>query len=136
MPHARAVDRLPRMVERASPNRIALVADDDALVRRVLGMALESDGWTVVEAPDAEAERAVLETAPITLCVMDRYLPGPELDIRLGDVMRRHPDVAVLVLSGDPEPTSCDAVQLTKPVDLATFRDGVRRAIDAGRARA
>lgn len=122
------------MAERGGPNRIALVADDDALIRRVLGLALESDGWTVVEAADAKAERAALDDLAVELCVLDRHLPGPSLDARIDEVSRRRPDAAVLVVSGDPEPTA-DAVQLTKPVDLATFRDGVRRAIDAVRTR-
>lgn len=135
MPRERGADRLPRMVERAGPNRIALVTDDDALIRRVLGMALESDGWTVVEADDAEAERAALDALSVGLCVMDRHLPGPSLEARIDDIARRHPDAAVLVLSGDPEPAGRDAVHLTKPVDLTTFRDGVRRAIDAVRTR-
>lgn len=135
MPHERGADRLPRMVERASPNRIALVTDDDALIRRVLRVALESDGWTVVEADDAHAERTALDDFAVELCVLDRHLPGPPLAERVDEVRRRRPDAAVLVLSGDPEPSDGTAVHLTKPIDLATFREGVRRALDAVRTR-
>lgn len=132
----RAEVRLPRMVARADPNRCALVTDDDALIRRVVAMALRSDGWTVVEAEDAESERAALEQHPVDLCVMDRHLPGAPLDDRIEGVHDTRPHAAVLVLSGDSEPTSVGAVQLAKPVDLATFRDGVRRALDGARSRA
>lgn len=131
----RGTDRLPRMVERASPNRIALVADDDALIRRVLRVALESDAWTVVEAADADAERTALDDFTVALCVLDRHLPGPPLAARVAEVRQRRPDAAVLVLSGDPEPAVGTAVQLTKPIDLATFREGVRRALAAVRTR-
>jgi DNA-binding NtrC family response regulator len=124
------------MAPRVGPNRTALVTDDDALIRRVVGMALESDGWAVIEAADAQAERAALEGCAVDLCVMDRHLPGPDLDARIDEVGRLRPDAAVLVLSGDPAAATSGVVQLAKPVDLDTFRRGVERAVDLARARA
>ena len=136
MAHPRVAARLTRMVERPGPNRIALVTDDDGLVRRVVGMALESDGWTVVEAADAEAERDALARMSVELCVMDRHLPGQALEARLADVALLRPRAAVVVLSGDPETVVSGAVQLVKPVELEAFQRGVERAVGIARTSA
>lgn len=93
-------------------------------------MALEADGWTVIEAADARVEAAALEESHVELCVMDAHLPGHGLATRLAAVRGRRPDAAVLILSGDPDVVAPDLVQLQKPVDLACFRAGVAHALD------
>lgn len=120
------------MVEPKRPIRIALVADDDALIRRVMAIALESDGWTALEAADGSATIEMLDSYEIDLCVMDRHMPGPPLESRLELVDRLRPRAGIVVLSGDahgPHPEG-RAVYLAKPVDIQDLRDGVARAMD------
>lgn len=124
------------MVEPGSPSRIALVSDDDALIRRVVAVALERDGWTVREAADAPTTIAVIESEAIQLCVLDRLIPGPSLEDRLEILARHRPGAAVIVLSGaEVEELPEGAVSLRKPVELAALRDGIDRALAAAEAR-
>lgn len=120
------------MAEPGSPSRIALVADDDALIRRVVGMALESDGWSVLEAGDAVAAIEKLKRHDVALCIMDRRMPGPSLERRLEILVRTRPRAAIVVLSGDGnESPPGEVVHLSKPVDLEDLRRGVVRALAA-----
>ena len=120
------------MVEPNRPIRIALVADDDALIRRVMAITLESDGWTALEAADGSATIEMLDTHEVDLCVMDRHMPGAPLESRLELIDRLRPQAGIVVLSGDadgPHPEG-RVVYLAKPVDIQELRDGVARAMD------
>jgi CheY-like chemotaxis protein len=125
------------MVELGSPSRLALVTDDDALIRRVVALALESDGWTVREAADGSAESDALERDAVDLCIMDRHVPGSSLESRLARVARVRPDAAIVVLSGDGDTSTGDGVvHLSKPVELQALRDGVTLALASAPRRA
>lgn len=94
-------------------------------------MALESTGWTVLEAADGATTIEVLSTTEIDLCVMDRYMPGTPLDSRLEFLGRLHPRAAVVVLSGDSRErprASDDVVYLGKPINLDDLHNGVAQA--------
>lgn len=118
------------MADRGSPKRIALVADDDVLVARVVATALRIEGWTVLTAIDGFAAMSAIAEHPLSLCIMDRFMPGPALEIRLAEVSRRRPAAAVVVLSGTDDTTGIgsDVVVLRKPVGLDDLRDGIARA--------
>jgi len=117
------------MVEPESPSRIALVSDDDALIRRVVALALESAGWTVLESADIATERDAVDAGPLDVCVLDRHMPGPALDARLDHVAHVQPGAAIVVLSGDGEAPARDGVvYLGKPVELHELLNGVARA--------
>ena len=118
------------MVERASPKRIALVADDDPLIARVLSAALEMDGWTVITAADGATTVSAIAGHPLDLCIMDRFMPGPSLEIRLAELRRHRPAAAVIMLSGSHDETGVPegAVVLRKPVGLDELREGIARA--------
>lgn len=118
------------MVEPESPSRIALVSDDDPLIRRVVAMALESVGWSVLEAADGATELAALEREEVGLTIADRNMPGPDLATRLANVARLRPRAAIVVLSGDGATSARDdIVYLAKPVELHELLDGVTRAL-------
>ena len=99
---------------------IALVVEDEWLVRMEIAEALDADGWTVLEASTGEAALAMVDHNPaIDLVVTDIRLPGPATGWDVADAFRAaNADVAIIYCSGnacDPERQVTDSVFLTKP---------------------
>lgn len=111
-----------------SPGTI-LVADDDALIRSVLRMALNRAGYAVVEARDAADALAVAQAHNPDLVVLDINMPGGTVHETLGSLRERHPDLPVLVLSGESHPPA-DLVGprsdfARKPIELDTLLERI-----------
>lgn len=107
-----------------------LIADDDALVRGVLRMALVRAGYTVFEASNAgEAIEAVTAHGP-DLVVLDINMPGGTVHDTLGSLRDLRPDIPVLVLSGESHAPAdltgprCDFAR--KPIELDDLLARVR----------
>lgn len=81
-----------------------LVADDDALVRGVLRMALTRLGYEVREAVDATETVAIARDDHPRLVVLDVNMPGGSVHSTLAALRELDPSVAVLVLSGESQP--------------------------------
>jgi CheY-like chemotaxis protein len=107
------------------PRPAVLVADDDSSVRRTLAALLVNAGFAVTQAADG-AEALALLTEPdrgFAAAVLDRQMPGltgPEVLTR---VRPDHPELPVVVVSGDADPAAVAAVEadprarfLAKPV--------------------
>ncbi|HEU4974774.1 MAG TPA: diguanylate cyclase [Baekduia sp.] len=96
------------------PERI-LVAEDSALLRRMLGDVLRAQGWTVIEAADGAAALAIArEQAPHVL-LMAREMEG--LD-----------GMAVLdALRDDPRTTTMPVVFVTGHTDARELAEGLER---------
>jgi len=112
---------------------VVLVADDDDLVRSVLGMALRSLGLTVVEAADARQVAEVARNAPLDLAVLDINMPGGTVHDTLGSLREEQPALRVLVLSGDLSPPA-DLHTVAndfahKPIELPDFLSRVTRLL-------
>jgi len=111
-----------------------LIADDDALVRGVLRMALSRAGYAVVEAADAPTAIAAAAEHSPRLVVLDINMPGGTLPETLGTLRAQHPAIAVLVLSGESSaPRDLDgplADFARKPIELDDLLDRVRRLVD------
>lgn len=109
-----------------------LIADDDLLVRRVLRLALESQGFAVHEAGDA-AE--VIEQARHghDLVVLDINMPGGTVRDTLSALRELQPDLPILVLSGDatapPDLPVLRADFARKPIELDDLLSRVRRLL-------
>ena len=56
--------------------KTVLVVDDDAAIREMIRMALESNGYAVLEAGDTIAARQSLETGEPDIMLLDWMLPG------------------------------------------------------------
>ena len=98
-----------------------LIADDDALVRGVLRMALSRAGYTVVEARDAADALAAAQQSNPDIVVLDINMPGGTVHETLGSLRDRRPELPVLVLSGENSP----------PADLIGARsDFARKPIE------
>ncbi|MDO9590177.1 MAG: response regulator [Microcella sp.] len=115
-------------------NASVLIADDDPLVRRVLRMALESQGYRVLEATDASEVLSAAEPRP-DLVVLDINMPGGTVRETLGGLRELHPHLPILVLSGEtvaPVDLPADAAEFArKPIDLTDLLSRVRRLLDS-----
>lgn len=99
---------------------VALVVEDEWLVRMEIAEALDAGGWTVLEASTGEAALAMRDHNPaIDLVVTDIRLPGPVTGWDVAEAFRTaNANVAVIYCSGnacDPERQVTDSVFLTKP---------------------
>ena len=79
-----------------------LLVEDEASVRDVTRRILETDGYTVLTAANAEAARAMMSShgENIALLITDVIMPGDTGVVLANDVRERWPDVAVLFISG------------------------------------
>jgi two-component system response regulator MprA len=85
------------------PERLALVVDDEPAVRGLVARLLHRQGWSVVQAADAEAALVAVGPGRFGLLVTDYDMPtlnGLDLAVRM-----RHADstLPILMMSGHPE---------------------------------
>jgi PAS domain S-box-containing protein len=105
LPVAEGVNRPVREAAESAPpptgTETVLVVEDDASVRRLAVLGLRSNGYRVMEAPDAAHALEVAATgAAIDMLVSDVVMPGmrgPELAARLREML---PEVRLLLVSG------------------------------------
>jgi CheY-like chemotaxis protein len=95
--------RVPRDLGLADHLPVALVVDDQPLVRRFLSTVLRRQGWAVREAWDADSAVAVSDAEKIDLLVTDYDMPTVT-GVALARTLReRHLGLPVLMVSGHPE---------------------------------
>ena len=113
-----------------------LVIDDEPPIRKLLRMGLATQGYGVVEAPNARTAREVLARDAVDLVILDLGLP----DMRGHDLLRHiregHPDLPVVVLSSrDDETGKVEALDLgaddyvTKPFGMGELLARIRTAL-------
>ncbi|MEM1226590.1 MAG: response regulator [Planctomycetota bacterium] len=101
-----------------------LLADDTAVLRDRLAMAMESRGFRVSTAGNYDEAVAVFQQSPTDLAVLDLRMPGKNGLELLRKLLSIKSDCRILMLSGFGSiPASIDAVRagavnfLSKPVD-------------------
>jgi PAS domain S-box-containing protein len=125
----------------SAPNGIsrrALVADDDAEMRRSVGRLLRKAGFEVVDVDSGFRAISALEAQRFDVVVSDVQMPdGGGLDL-LRAVRRVDLDVPVILMTGEPSVTAAaEAVEhgafryLTKPLDTPGFMKIVEHAARA-----
>jgi CheY-like chemotaxis protein len=100
---------------------LVVIADDDAMVRMTLRIALQRRGHEVVEAVDGDDLLELTASRRFDLCIMDISMPGADLEARLTK-LDEVDGPAVLVLSGSASPPvslSSRVVHRRKPIQLA-----------------
>ena len=118
-------ERTHAPVEADSRRGLALLVDDEALVRASTADMLAELGYSVAEASSAEeALRRMDEGLKPALVISDHLMPGMTGVDLARAVGARYPDVPVLIVSGyaDMEGIEPDLARLTKPfltADLA-----------------
>jgi two-component system, OmpR family, KDP operon response regulator KdpE len=120
-----------------------LIVDDEPPIRKLLRMGLSTQGYGVLEAPDARTALTLLGREAVALVILDLGLP----DMRGHDLLRavraQYPDLPVVVLSSrDDEAGKVEALDLgaddyvTKPFGmnelLARMRNALRHQLAVG----
>jgi two-component system OmpR family response regulator len=100
-----------------------LVVDDDPAMRLLYRVNLELDGYRVVEAGTLDAARALLESEPVAVVLLDLQIGLERGDTLLEELRSREPRLPVLVVTGSADVDSgelridADAV-LAKPFTI------------------
>ena len=121
-------------------DRIGLLVENDAALRRALVLLLESWGVSVIDAPDAAEAGALLDEIGILpdFCLIDQNLgPGPTgLDLIAG-LTARHGAIPARLLTADRSETlrgaaaSAGVRVFYKPIDTAALGDFIATLGDA-----
>jgi PAS domain S-box-containing protein len=88
----------------AARGETVLVVEDNAALRRVVVRQLDELGYRVIEAADAPAALAILETSAVALLFSDIVMPGGVDGFELArQATQRWPAIRVLLTSGFPD---------------------------------
>lgn len=96
------------MTQNASASKTILVVDDDETVLSFLSFSLKSEGFTVLEAKDAESSLKMLNTKMPDLMLLDIMLPKMD-GFTMCKTLRQLPkfkDVPILFITAYADPTS------------------------------
>ena len=83
---------------------IVLVVDDEPGVRAAMGRTLESGGYEVRLAADADEALRILQAEPVHVLISDQHMPGMSGIDLLKIVRVRHPRVVRILLTADKDP--------------------------------
>lgn len=117
------------MAER--PESVLLV-EDEALIRLATAQTLESSGYKVFLASDADEAIRLLEVhGEIRLVLTDVHMPGSMDGVRLAHYVRgKWPPIKLMVISGVPSsllsPLPLGAVFMNKPLQEDALVNSVR----------
>lgn len=90
---------LPRVAQ--AP--VALVVDDEPLVRHFFSTVLRREGWDVLEAPDAVAAMALARRGLPDLLVTDYEMPATTGLTLARSLRELNAELPILMVSGHPE---------------------------------
>jgi DNA-binding NtrC family response regulator len=82
----------------------ALIVDDDDAVARLLGAILEDEGYQCTLASNASQARARISERNFALALVDVLMPGESGLELVSDLLRGHPDLAVVIVTGVDDP--------------------------------
>jgi DNA-binding response OmpR family regulator len=111
---------------------IVLVVDDETSIRHAIGRILEHAGYTHFEASDPAAAMGLADLYRFSLVLCDINMPGGSGLDMLRALRRRHPNIAVVMVTGiDNRGTASMAAEfgavgyVTKPFEAAELLDAV-----------
>lgn len=116
------------------------VIDDEALVRKAVGLMLTQGGYGVLEAADGEEAIAVIQSYasdfPIRAIICDLDMPKVNGYDLISFIRAKLPSVPIIVLTGYPNVQEAASLfnqgvvdYLIKPPKVQTLLDAVSRAI-------
>lgn len=114
-----------------------LLVEDEPNQRLLYRMALEDDGYRVLEAADSEGALAAIREDDPDLVVMDLGLPGPDGCAALDSVVSFAPDLPVIIHSGYDRPVGLKAGwspadYLVKSSRVDRLRSAIERVLARG----
>jgi putative two-component system response regulator len=86
-----------------------LVVDDDSAIRRMIARILSRVDYECTEAPDAATALLFADKQEYSLVTCDVNMPGGSGLGLVRDLRARHPDIAVLMVSGMDDPATAAA---------------------------
>ncbi len=123
--------------EKTSKNETLLLVDDEPGIRRVLGITLSDDGYTVLTAESGEEALALFKEHRPGIVLTDIKMPGMDGIGLLKRIKRIDPDTEVIMISGHGEldlaikSIQNDAVDfVTKPIHDEVLAIALKRARD------
>ena len=113
-----------------------LVLDDEASIRRLLRLALELDGYEVVEAQNGHEGLRCYQAEPATVVITDMQMPVMDGATLIRELRSTFPRAQIIAMSGDRQELDVARalnVQGTfkKPFGLAELRQAVRQLVAA-----
>ncbi len=118
-----------------------LVVDDEPRIRRIVEMALEDRGYSVLTAGSAEEAERLLAEEGVDLVVADLQLPGRSGLELLADMRRRHIDLPfILITAYGTVETAVEAIKagaydyVLKPFGMEELEALVASALEAHNA--
>lgn len=127
-----------------APDRTTiLIVDDDPDIRAALTRILQAREYQVLAATNGDEAVAQLEQAgPVPLVISDIHMPGRDGLWLLGELQRRFPDSAVIMLTGDADvSTAVECLTrgamdyLPKPMLVGEVQARVEQALEKRRLR-
>lgn len=106
----------------------AILTEDDALVRITISAMLADLGFDVMETGSGRQAIAALAKAA-DLLVVDLRLPDMSGFDVAEQALALHPNIRVVVASGDPAPDPTTYVWLSKPFNTARLRAALTAAL-------
>jgi len=91
-----------------------LVIDDDAHIRELITIMLESEGHSVVLAEDGLIGLQMLEDNTFNLIITDIIMPNQEGIETIVQIKSRNPDIKILAISGGGRIGSTDYLTLAE----------------------
>jgi len=123
-----------------SPGEKVYIVDDDPAIREPLRIFLEDNGLAVEEAGNAEEFLIAIEKGNVALVLLDIGLPDMDGRTLLPKIVGKHPDTAVVMLTGVAElKVAMDCIRegaddyLSKPVQFNEILFVVRKALEKRR---
>lgn len=117
-----------------------LFVDDQPEVRTLASRWLAREGVEVDLAETAEQALEMLESALPDVVCLDRELPGMSGMTALTEMLKRHPSLRVMLVSGDDDEQTARAAReagarvfLAKPFERVTLFAAVRATLGSGR---
>lgn len=112
------------------------IVEDDPVVRRLMRLWLEADGYSVIEY-SCGREAALHDTSKTALVCLDLRLEDVPGQSVLAELRARDPDLPIIVVTGDEDAeTAALAMRagaydfVTKPFDQERLGQAVRRAVE------
>jgi CheY-like chemotaxis protein len=135
--HSRLPHRITVTAENASASHARiLVVEDQEDVRRMLVTALELDGYRVGEAPNAVEGLNRLREARYNLVLSDYAMPGGTGEWMLSEATRLGllRGATAVIVTAHPLAEQTSGIEIiTKPVDLDSFLNQIRRLLGMSR---